>query len=164
MDVDRLIHRIDIKAEHDEFRKKYEYKKKEFKRKEIKKIFSDFKAYFKESGEFKFKDNEHSITAIYRDHTIKLDMDIYKNLDNDAFELHGYIKMFDKSTYNFTARAVYKAELPMHTDFDDAQKKMEEDTLFYKDFIQDDFKCSFTYTIEGREEEFKNMQELLVAL
>ena len=63
MDLGYLKIKIDIKTEYDEYKKKYEYKKKELKKAEIKKLFDDFKEFFKTDGSFKFKENEHSIAA-----------------------------------------------------------------------------------------------------
>ena len=48
MDVGYLKIKIDIKTEHDELKKRYEYKKKELKKEEIKKVFDGFKDFFQE--------------------------------------------------------------------------------------------------------------------
>ena len=96
MDVGYLKIKIDIKTEHDEFKKRYEYKKKELKKEEIKKVFDGFKDFFKNDGNFKFKENEHSVTAEYKDHGIKLEMDIYKNIDAPDFNLDGSITTYEK--------------------------------------------------------------------
>ncbi|MFL9843295.1 hypothetical protein [Flavobacterium rhizosphaerae] len=164
MDLKSLINRIDVRAEHDDFEKKYEYKKKEIKKAEVKNIFETFKKFFKESKQFKFKENEHSITAMYRNHTIKLDMDIYKNLDNPSFELNGIIKMFDQKIYDFTAKGVYTAELPLPEQDTGEYERIVHDTTFFKDFISGSISYSFVYILAGSDIKYNDMKSLLMAL
>lgn len=163
MDLGYLKLRIDTKVEYEEYKKQYEYKRKEIKRAEIKKIFKNFKAFFKEDGNFKFKENDHSITAFYKDYGITLDMDIYKNVDNEDFLLKGFIKTYEKETFEFISEGICNKEIlqPAHID---NQEKMLHDIRFYKDFLNGDIFYTFTYRITGREEIYNSMIELLHAL
>ncbi len=164
MDVGYLKIRIDIKAEHDDYKKRYEYKRKELKRGEIKKIFEGFKEFFKADGSFKFKENEHSITAEYKEHEIKLDMDIYKNIDSEDFSLIGTIKTFEKKVYEFTAEGVCSKDLSLMPPEIDSDERMIYDTNFYKDFIDDEIQYSFQYRINGNEKAYVSIGEMLLAM
>ena len=164
MDLGYLKIKIDIKAEHDEYKKKYEYKRKELKREEIKKIFEGFKEFFKADGHFKFKENEHSIAAEYKDHTIKLDMDIYNNIDSPDFNLSGTIKNYDKETFEFFVEGVCNTEFTLPPSDISEHERMIHDTRYYKDFLEGEILYSFVYRITGREKNYLNMNDLLIAL
>ena len=164
MDLGHLKIKIDIKSEHDELKKRYEYKKKELKKEEIKKIFDGFKDFFKSDGSFKFKENEHSITAEYKEHGIKLDMDIYKNVDAADFNLDGVITTYEKECHEFIVEGRCNKELTLQPPDADEQERMVYDIRFYKDFLDGEMSYSFIYKIKGREEEYKSMQELMLAL
>ena len=164
MDVGYLKIKIDIKTEYDELKKRYEYKKKELKKEEIKKVFDGFKEFFKIDGNFKFKENEHSITAEYKDHGIKLEMDIYKNIDAADFNLDGTITTYEKECYGFLVEGWCNKELTLQPSDIDEQERMVHDTRFYKDFLDEEVTYSFAYKINGRDEEFQSMQELMLAL
>jgi hypothetical protein len=164
MDLGYLKIKIDIKSEHDEFKKKYDYKRKELKREEIKKVFDSFKDFFKADGHFKFKENEHSITAEYKEHEIKLDMDIYKNIDSEDFDLHGVIKTFEKQTHDFTVQGACTTDLTLLPPEIDSQERMIYDTRFYKEFINGEVEYVFQYRINGRDKTYLSMNELLQAL
>ncbi|HYD91213.1 MAG TPA: hypothetical protein VEA37_06955 [Flavobacterium sp.] len=164
MDLGYLKIKIDIKTEHDEFKKRYEYKKKELKKDEIKKVFDGFKEFFKSDGNFKFKENEHSIIAEYKDHGIKLEMDIYKNIDAAGFNLDGTITTYEKECYGFMVEGRCNKELTLQPPEVDEQERMVHDTRFYKDFLDDEITYSFIFKINGREEEYPSMQELMLAL
>lgn len=164
MDLGYLKIKIDIKAEHDDYKKRYEFKRKEVKRAEIKQIFEGFKDFFKSEGSFKFKENEHSITAEYKEHEIKLDMDIYKNIDSEDFNLNGVIKTFEKKTYGFTAEGVCSKDLSLMPPEVDSQERMIYDTSFYKDFIDGEIEYSFQYRIDGDERVFISISDMLLAM
>jgi len=164
MDLGYLKIKIDIKAEHDEYKKKYEYKRKELKREEIKKIFDGFKEFFKADGHFKFKENEHSIAAEYKEHAIKLDMDIYNNVDSIDFNLSGIIKTFEKDTFDFFVEGVSNTELTLPPPDISDHERMIHDTRYYKDFLEGDLVYTFEYRINGREGKYINMNGLLTAL
>jgi hypothetical protein len=164
MDIGYLKIKIDIKSEHDQYKKRYEFKRKELKREEIKKVFDGFKDFFKADGHFKFKENEHSITAEYKEHEIKLDMDIYKNIDSEDFTLIGVIKTFEKDVYEFIVEGVCNKDMALLPPEATIQERMIYDTNFYKDFIEGDISYSFQYRINGREQIYLSMNELLLAL
>ena len=164
MDVGYLKIKIDMKTEHDELKKRYEYKKKELKKEEIKKVFDGFKDFFKNDGNFKFKENEHSVTAEYKDHGIKLEMDIYKNIDAPDFNLDGSITTYEKECHEFIVEGRCNKELALQPSDVDGQERMVHDTRFYKDFLDDEVTYSFAYKIKGRDEEYQSMQELMQAL
>lgn len=164
MDVGFLKIKIDIKTEHDEYLKKYEYKRKEMKREEIKSIFESFKEFFKADGHFKFKDNEHSVTAEYKDHGVTLDIDIYKNTDAAGFDIEGTIKTFEKECFEFIAEGVASKELPLQPAEADAHDRMVHDTRYFKDFLEGDLNYTYQYRIKGRDEVYISFGELLLAL
>jgi len=164
MDLGYLKIKIDIKAEHDAYKRKYEFKRKELKREEIKRIFDGFKEFFKADGHFKFKENEHSIAAEYREHAIKLDMDIYNNTDSDDFKLSGVIKTFEKDTYEFIVEGISNTELTLPPPDITEHDRMIHDTRYYKDFLEGDLTYTFEYRITGREGKYINMAGLLTAL
>lgn len=164
MDLGYLKIKIDIKSEYDEFRKRYGFKRKETKKEEIKKIFDAFKEFFKADGHFKFKENEHSITAEYKDHGITLDIDFYRVIDSEDFNIEGTIKTFDKQCFEFIAEAVCNKDITLQPADVNDQERMIHDTRFYKDFIEGDAYYTFRYKINGREEVFTSMTELLLAL
>ena len=164
MDLGFLKIKIDIQAEHDEYRKKYEYKRKELKREEIKKIFDGFKEFFKADGHFKFKENEHSVTAEYKEHGIKLDMEIYNNIDNPDFTITGTIKTYEKDTYEFVAEGVCDKDMALPAPEMDPHEKLIADTKHYKDFLEGQTKYCFEYKITGREGTYINMQEVMQAI
>ena len=164
MDLGYLKTKIDIKTEHDHYLKKYEYKRKELKREEIKNIFKGFKEFFKDDGNFKFKENEHSIAAEYKEHAIKLEMDIYNAIDAPGFELTGTIKTYEKDTYEFVSTGVCNKDLTLPPPDIDSQERMIYDTRYYKDFLDGNLSYTFQYHITGREGTYQNMQLLLLAL
>jgi len=164
MDLGYLKIKIDIKTEHDEYKKKYEFKRKEMKREEIKKIFESFKQFFKADGHFKFKENEHSIAAEYKGHAIKLEMDIYNNVDSNDFNLSGTIKTYEKDVYEFLVEGVCNKELTLPQPDVTVHQKMVQDSHYYKDFLDGDLTYTFEYRIKGREEKFSAMNVLLLAL
>ena len=164
MDLGYLKIKIDIKAEHDEYKKKYEYKRKELKREEIKKIFEGFKDFFKADGHFKFKENEHSIAAEYKEHAIKLDMDIYNNIDEPGFNLKGVIKTYEKETYEFAVEGLCNKDMALPPPDIDSQERMIYDTRYYKDFLEGELEYTFCYHIDGREGTYSSMPELMLAL
>jgi hypothetical protein len=164
MDVGYLKIKIDIKAEYDEYRKKHDYKRKEIKKEEIKRLFEAFKDFFKQDGHFKFKENEHSITAEYKDHGITLDIDLYKNIDSPDFNIEGFVKTYEKDTFEFIAEGISNKEMMLEQVDADEQEKMVHATRFYKDFLEGDLVYNYRYRIKGREEIFASMNELLLAL
>jgi len=164
MDVGFLKIKIDIKTEHDEYLKKYEYKRKEMKRAEIKNLFESFKEFFKADGHFKFKENEHSVTAEYKDHGITLDIDIYKNTDAPGFDVEGNIKTFEKDCFEIVAEGVASKELTLPSPDASIHDRMVHDTRFYKDFLEGDLEYSYQYRIKGRDEVYISFGELLQAL
>jgi len=164
MDLGYLKINIDIKSEHDDYKKKYEFKRKELKREEIKKIFDGFKEFFKSDGHFKFKENEHSIAAEYKEHAIKLDMDVYNNIDSPDFNLSGIIKTYEKDTYEFIVEGICNKELTLPPPDIDSQERMIHDTRHYKDFLDGDLDYKFEYRINGREGTYINMNALMLAL
>jgi len=164
MDLGYLKIRIDIKSEHDDSKKKYNFKKKELKKEEVKKVFEGFKDFFKNDGHFKFKENEHSVLAEYRDHGIKLDMDIYKNIENDDFDLNGTIETYQDEVFEFIVQGVCNNDYTLQPAFVDDEEKMVHETRYYNDFINDEITYTFQYRIAGREEVYASMQELMLAL
>lgn len=163
MDLGYLKIKIDIKAEYEEYRKKYEFRRKEMKREEIKRVFDGFKDYFKKDGHFKFKETDHSIVAEYKSYGITLDMDVYKNADSPGFGLEGIIKTFDKEVFDFYVDAVPSS--PVHEQpFIDEQDKLLNQTRYYKEFLNNDIIYSFRYRINGRGETYATIQELLLGL
>lgn len=165
MDLGYLKIKIDIKSEYDEYKKKYEFRKKETKKEEIKKIFEGFRDFFKNDGNFKFRENEHSITAEYKDHGITLDIDVYKIIDSPDFTIEGVIKTYEKECFGIVAEAVCNKEAallqPAHAD---EQERMIHDTRFFRDFINGEVYYTFRYFIKGREEAFASIGELMLAL
>jgi hypothetical protein len=164
MDIGYLKIKIDIKTEHDEFKKKYDYKRKELKKEEVKKIFEGFKDFFRSDGSFKFKENEHSVTAEYKDHGIKLDLDTYKNVDSPDFNLFGTITTYEKEVIEFMVEGVCNNDLTLQPAFVDEEEKMVHDTRYYKDFLDGEITYTFVYKITGREASYINMNDMLLAL
>lgn len=164
MDIGYLKVRIDISSEHDSYKKKYDYRRKELKKEEIKKIFEGFKDFFRTDGNFKFRDNEHSVTAEYKDHAIKLDIDVYKNIDSPDFYIEGTIKTFDKDSYVFFAEGICNKDMSLQPANSDEHERMILDTRFYKDFLEGEISYTFRYKIMGRDGEYNSMQELMFAL
>jgi hypothetical protein len=164
MDIGYLKIKIDIKVEHDEYKKRYEYKRKELKRSQIKHVFEGFKEFFKADGSFKFKENEHSIIAEYKDHEIKLDMDVYKNIDSEDFNLIGTIKTFEKDVYEFIVEGVCNKDLSLMPPEPNSQERMIFDTEFYKDFIDGDLDYTFQYRLKSHDLPFISIGEMLLAL
>lgn len=163
MDLAYLKIKIDIKAEYEENKKKYIYKRKESKRDEAKKMFDGFKQFFKLDGQFKFKETDHSITAEYKEYGITLDMDIYKNIDNPDFVLEGIIKTYDKETYDFIAEGIPDKnvfEEPYITD----EERMINDTRYFKEYLSGELTYSYRYSVKGRAESYGSMQELMLAI
>lgn len=164
MDLGYLKIRIDIKTEYDEYKKKYNYKKKEIKKEEVKKLFDDFKEFFKRDGSFKFKENEHSIVAEYKEHGIKLDMDVYKNIESEDYNMIGTIDTFENEVIEFVVEGVCNQDHTLQPAFANEDEHMIHDTRYYKDFLDGDISYTFIYKIKGKNEEYKNMQELMLAL
>lgn len=164
MDLGNLKIKIDIKADHDRYKTKYEYKRKEMKREEIKKIFNGFKEFFKADGQFKFKENEHSIAAEYKEHAIKLEMDIYNNTDSNDFNLTGTIKTYEKDTYEFVAEGISSTDLTLPPPDISIHDRMVHDTRYYKDFLDGSLTYTFKYRISGREGSYTTMNNLMLAL
>ncbi|MGQ2984111.1 hypothetical protein [Flavobacterium sp.] len=164
MDLGYLKIKIDIRAEHNSLKKKYDYKRKELKKEEIKKIFDGFKEFFKSDGHFKFKENEHSIAAEYRDHAIKLDMDVYKNIDSPDFKIVGIIKTYEKDTFEFVAEGLCNKEMTLQPVEPDENEKLVMESKLYQDFLDGEIKYDFVYSITGREGEYDSIQALLIAL
>jgi hypothetical protein len=161
MDLGYIKIKIDIKAEYEEYKQKYEHKRKEFKKEEIKKVYDGFKEFFKQDGHFKFKENEHSITAEYRDYGITLDMDIYKNTDSSDFNLHGCIKTFEKETYEIKVEAVPDKEIPLPAGDISEHDRMVHATRYFQDHLNGDITYTYKYSIKGREVLYNSMQELM---
>lgn len=163
MDLGYLKIKIDIKSEYEEFKRKYEYKKKEIKKEEIKKTFEGFKEFFKTDGNFKFKENEHAITAEYKDYGISLEMDKYKNIDSPDFMMDGTIKTYEKEVFTiFIVGSCNKhIEYPV---FKDEQERMVYETQFFKDFLNEEIFYTFHYTIQGKDVLYQSMQELMQGL
>ncbi len=164
MDIGYLKIKIDIKTEHDEYKKRYDYKRKELKRNEIKHVFDSFKEFFKADGSFRFKENEHSIVAEYKGHEIKLDMDIYKNIDSEEFNLNGTIKTFEKEVFEFVVEGICSKDPSLLPPDIDTHDRMVYDTNFYKDFIEGDLDYTFQYWVVGHEKPYVSMRELLLAI
>ncbi|WP_297334187.1 hypothetical protein [Flavobacterium sp.] len=164
MDIGYLKIKIDIKAEHDELKKKFEYRRKELKKEEVKNIFEGFKDYFKSDGNFKFKENEHSVTAEYREHGITLDMDIYKSIDSPAFDMEGFIRTYENETFDFEVEAVCSKEIAVNPAGISGQEKLLHDTAYFKDFLDGVIHYKFKYRIKGRQQEYFSIQELMQAL
>ncbi|MCO6148699.1 hypothetical protein [Flavobacterium sp. NRK1] len=164
MDIGYLKVKIDIKTEYDEYKKKYNYTKKEIKKEEVKKVFEGFKEFFKNDGGFKFKENEHSVAAEYKDHAIKLDMDIYKNIESDDYNLHGTIETYDREIFDISVIGICNSDHTLQPAFASEEERMVHDTRYYKDFLEDKISYTFQYKIEGREELYTTMQQLMLAL
>lgn len=164
MDVGYLKIKIDIKAEYEEYKKRYGYKRKELKKDEIKKIYEEFKDFFKEGGHFKFKENEHSITAEYRDYGITLDMDIYKNTDSTDFNLNGTISTFEKEEFDLIAEAIPSREIPLPPAGISEHDRMVHATRYFQDFLNGDITYTYMYSIKGSEKMYGSMHELLRSL
>ncbi|OYQ43808.1 hypothetical protein CHU92_02880 [Flavobacterium cyanobacteriorum] len=165
MDLGYLKLKIDIKSEHDEYRKKYEFRRKETKKEEIKKIFESFRDFFKNDGNFKFRENEHSLTAEYKGHGITLEIDVYKTIAEQGFSIEGIINTYEKKSFAFVAEAVCNKEAALLQPADaDDQERMIHDTRFYRDFIDGEVYYTFRYIIKGRDEAYATMGELLFAL
>lgn len=163
MDIAYLKLRIETKAEYEEYKQKYEYKRKEIKREEVKNIFKGFKDFFKSDSSFKFKQNDHSLTAEYKGYYVVLDMDIYRNIDSEDFLLHGVVKTYEKDIFDFTAEGICNKEIlqPAHID---NHEKMIHDIRFFKDFLEGNIFYTFQYKIKGRDEVYASMKELMHAL
>lgn len=164
MDIGYLKVKIDIKAEYDQYRKKYEYKRRELKKEEIKSIFDGFKDFFRSDGNFKFKENEHSITAEYKEHGINLDIDIYKNIDTPDFLIEGTITTFDKEAFTIFAEGMCSREMTLQPADVDEQERMIHDTRFFKDFLDGEVSYTFRYKIKGRDEVYDTVQALMLDL
>lgn len=164
MDLGYLKVKIDIKDEHDEYKKKYGYKKKELKKEEIKNVFDGFKEFFKNDGNFKFKENEHSVVAEYKDHGIKLDMDIYKNIESEDFNLNGTIQTYENEVFEIIVQGVCNQDFTLQPAFADENERMVHETRYYKDFLDGEITYTFEYKIAGREESYINMLQLMLAL
>jgi len=164
MDIRYLKIKIDIKTEYDEYKKKYNYTKKEIKKEEVKKVFEGFKEFFKNDGGFKFKENEHSVAAEYKDHAIKLDMDIYKNIESDDYNLHGTIETYDREIFDISVIGICNSDHSLQPAHASEEERMVHDTRYYKDFLEDKISYTFQYKIEGREELYTTMQQLMLAL
>jgi|GEM_PF-3566506 hypothetical protein len=164
MDLGYLKIKIDIKAEYDELHKKYNYKRKELKKEEIKKIFEGFKEFFKADGNFKFKENEQSVAAEYRDHSIKLEIDVYRNIDSEDFNITGTIKTYDKDTFEFTAEGVSNKDMTLQPPDIDRHEKMVLQSKYFRDFLNDEIVYTFDYKITGRDEVYGSIQQLLIGL
>ena len=102
--------------------------------------------------------------AEYKDHGIKLEMDIYKNIDAAGFNLEGTITTYEKECYGFMVEGRCNKELTLQPPEVDEQERMVHDTRFYKDFLDDEISYSFIFKINGREDEYQSMQELMLAL
>jgi len=164
MDAAFLKIKIDIIAEHEELTKKYKYNRKEIKKAEIKKIFDSFKDFFKSDGNFKFKENDHSVTAEYKGRGVKLELDVYNNVDSEDFVLNGTIDTFEEKTFEFTAEGSYEGQAilpPAHINHDE---QLAYEAKYYRDFFEDDPKHSFTYTVKGHDATYLSMTELLHAI
>lgn len=164
MDAGYLKIKIDIITEYADYKRKYSYKRKEFKKDEIKKVYDGFKDFFKNDGNFKFKENEHSITAEYKDHGITLEMDVYKNTDNPNFDLEGTIKTFDKEEYAILVKGIPNKEIPLQPADISDHERMILDTRYFQDYLNDDISYAYRYEIKGREGSYNSMQELMFAL
>ncbi|MXN89921.1 hypothetical protein GR160_01665 [Flavobacterium sp. Sd200] len=164
MNLEDLKAKIDTKAAYDKYKTKYEYKRKEMKRAEVKKIFDGFKEFFKADSNFKFKQNEHSIAAEYKEHAIKLEMDIYNNIDSDDFRLTGTIKTYEKDTFEFIAEGICSIDPALPPSDSSPLDRMVHDTRYYKDFLDGNIDYTFTYNITGREGTLATMQQLMEAL
>ena len=164
MDIGYLKIKIDIKAEHDGLKKKFEYRRKQIKKEEVKKIFEGFKDYFREDGNFKFRETDHSITAEYKDHGITLDMDIYKSIDSPQFDMDGFVKTYENETFDFDVIAVCNRDVELKPASISGQEKLLHDTAFYKDFLDGEIFYDFKYRIRGRDQEYGNIQEMMIAL
>lgn len=164
MDAGYLKIKIDIITEYNEYRKKYTYKRKELKKEEIKKVHEGFKDFFRNDGNFKFRENDQSIIAEYKDHAITLDMDIYKNTDTPDFNLEGCIKTFDKESYEILVEAVPNKEVPLQPAHASEQERMIYDTKYFQDYLNDEISYTYQYRIKGREGIYSSMQELMFAL
>jgi len=163
MDVGYLKLKIDIRTEYEEYRSKYNYARKELKRAEVKKIFEGFKDFFRNDGNFKFKSNDHSITAEYKNYGVTLDVDIYKNTERDDFAIEGIIKTYDKEVYEFTAEGIPNKEIHEAPYVDDNEKLINE-TNFLKAFLDGTITYTFRYKVKGRETSYGTMQEMMLAL
>lgn len=163
MELEYLKLRIDTKAEYEEIKKQYEYKRKELKRAEIKNIFKGFKDFFRADKSFKFKENDHSVTAHYKDYCITVDMDMYKNIDSEDFILTGCIRTYEKETFEFIVEGIPNKDIlqPAHID---NHEKMIHDIRYFKDYLNGEIYYVFNYRIKGREESYNSMKELMHAL
>mgnify|MGYP006181697621 CR=1 FL=1 len=164
MDLVKLKNKIDIKAEYESYLHRYIFKLKELKREEIKNIFKGFKNFFKNEGGFKFKENEHSIKAEYKNHYIVLDIDIYKNIESKDFFLEGSIKTFEKSEFGFFADGVCEKELIFHSADENSYEGMVADIAFFKEFLEGKINYSFKYKISGRPEVYDDIEGLMNGL
>lgn len=164
MDVGFLKIKIDIKTEYEEYRKRYDYKRKEIKREEIKKMFEGFREFFRNDGHFKFRENEHTITAEYKDHSIVLDFDLYKTIDSPDFDICMTVKTWEKDCFDVNAKIVWDSDLSLMPPTMDPQEQMVHDTRFFKDFLEGRSNCHYIYCITGRDETYTSMQEMLHAL
>ena len=164
MDAAFLKIKIDILTEHEELKKQYKYKRKEIKRAEIKKIFDSFKDFFKTEGHFKFKENEHSVTAEYKGRSVKLEMDVYNNVDSEDFLLNATIETFEGENFEFTAEGSYEGQVilpPAHVNHDE---QLAYEAKYYRDFFEDDPAHTFLYKVKGHDATYLSMTELLHAI
>lgn len=164
MDAGFLRIKIDIKAEYEEYKKRYDYKRKETKREEIRKMFEGFKDFFRNDGHFKFKENEHTLTAEYKDHAIVLDFDLYKTIDSPDFDISMTLKTWERDCFELNAKVAWDSELTLMPVISDPQEQMVHDTRFFKDFLDGRANCRYTYCITGRDEVFETMKEMMQAL
>lgn len=164
MDLTKLKNKIDIKSEYDSYLHKYIYKLKEIKKEEAKNIFKEFKDFFKNEGGFKFKENEHSIKAEYKNHCVVLDMDIYKNIESKDFYLEADIKTFEKKEYSFFAYGRCDKELIFHPAGEYSYETMEVDIKFFKEFLNGDITYTFYYKVKDRDDIYDSMENLLRGL
>lgn len=164
MDIGYLKIRIDIISEYEEHKKRYHYKRKELKKEEIKRVYDGFKDFFKSDGNFKFKENDHSITAEYKDYGITLEMDVYKNIDSPDFDLEGCIRTFDKDTYEIRVEAIASKDILLQPAHVDEHERMIYDTRYFQDFLNGEVTYIYKYSIKGRDEIYESMQAMMVAL
>lgn len=164
MDVGYIKIKIDIKTEYDEYRKKFEYRRKERKREEIKKIFEGFREFFRQDSNFKFKENEHSLSAEYKDHAVTLDYDLYNTLDSPSFDIAATLKTWEKDCFEIVATAHWDQELPLMPPTEDKEEQMAHDTRFFKDFLDGKLTFTYLYSITGRDGKHTSVQEVLRAV
>lgn len=164
MDIGYLKIKIDIRSEYEEFKKKYTYKRKELKKEEIKRVYDGFRDFFKSDGNFKFRENDHSITAEYKDYGVTLEMDTFRNIDSPDFDMEGCIKTFDKEVYEIKVEAIVNKDIPLQPAHADEQERMIHDTRYFRDFLNGEIIYTYKYSIKGREGSYDSMQELMHAI